>query len=105
MSADEVHPVAGATPPWVLSRSTKVTLASLSPPFGPTAFPTAVNLSQATAFGATKPGSVANVAESPGFARAHTELVSRENCQVARIVPVAETAGLTFGSAGFGLKK
>ncbi len=32
-------------------------------------------------------------------------LVSRECCQVARMVPSATTAGLVFGSTGLGLKK
>src|SRR5438067_8461775 len=105
MSADEVQPVAGATPPWVLSRWTKVTSASLSPPIGPMPFPTAVNLSQATEFCATKSGSVTDVAESPAFAWAQTALESRESCHVARIVPLADNAGLLFDSKGFGLKK
>src|SRR2546423_6684701 len=102
MSVDEAQPVDGASPPEVFSRWMKVVSASASPPVGPLSAPTTVTRSQAMAFGATKAESDE---ELPALTWPQTVLVSLECCQVARIVPTADTAGLVFCSNGFGLKK
>src|SRR5262245_52827390 len=100
MSAGELQPVDGATPPDVFTRWTKVVGVSLSPPVGPSSIPTFTSRSQATAPRATKAESVKILS-----ALAQTLLVSRECCHVARIAPGATTPGPASGSCGFGLKK
>jgi hypothetical protein len=73
-----VQPVVGARPSDVFSRWMKVVFVNLSPPSGPSWVPSVSSRSQATAPGATKVGSVAEVAE--WIALAKTLLESWESC-------------------------
>jgi hypothetical protein len=84
------HPVSGADPPTVFNRWTNVVFDSVVPPVGPTRVPTVTSVTQGIA-----PDPVGSAADA--IARAHTMLVSRESCQVARMA--------TPSSAGLGLKK
>src|SRR5437870_399489 len=109
MSAKVLQPVEGATPPAVFSRWMNLVFVRMSPPSGPFWDPVAVTLSQAMAWSATNLGSVeaspSGFCGEGGFTKPQTVLVSLECCQVARIGPVANSAGLVLGSNGLGLKK
>src|SRR5690349_10917214 len=76
---------------------------SVSSPVGPLRCPSTSSLSHAMASGATKAGSLMNVAELSALAQ--TVLVSRESCHVARIWKLPITVGSVLASSGLGLKK